>query len=100
MKGGWFIGNFEPSAYKTKDFEVGFTKHKKNASWDKHYHKKATELTLIIKGKLKINNDVYSVGDIFIVYPNEIVDPTFLEDVEFIVVKIPSDVNDRYIVKR
>lgn len=100
MKGGWFIGDFEPSAYKTKNFEAAYVKHKKNTPWPKHYHKKGTEITLIIKGKLKINDEIYSEGDILIVYPNEVVDPTFLEDVEFIVVKTVSDVNDKYIVPK
>ena len=100
MKGGWFIGNFEPSAFKTKNFEVGYTKHKKNSPWPKHYHKKATEITLIVKGKVKINDEVFSEGDLLVVNPNEIVDPTFLEDVEFVVVKTISDVNDKYILEK
>ena len=29
MTRGWFIGNFEPSVYKTKDFEVGYLTHNK-----------------------------------------------------------------------
>ena len=28
MKGGWFVGNFEPSVMKA-DFEVGIHRHKK-----------------------------------------------------------------------
>ena len=40
---GWFIGDFEPSAYKTKEFEVGTTLHPKGSDWETHYHKKATE---------------------------------------------------------
>lgn len=100
MKGGWFIGNFEPSAFKTKNFEVAYTKHKKNSPWPKHYHKKATEITLIVKGKVKINDEVFSEGDLLVVNPNEIVDPTFLEDVEFVVVKTISDVNDKYILEK
>ena len=29
MKGGWFVGDFEPTAYKTKDFEVSYKVHQK-----------------------------------------------------------------------
>ena len=29
MKGGWFIGNFEPSLYKTNDCEVAVKTYKK-----------------------------------------------------------------------
>ena len=100
MKCGWFIGDFEPSVLRTKKFEVGYAKHKKNDPWDKHYHKLANEITLVVRGKVKINNQIYSEGDIFLIEPNEVVDPEFLEDVEFIIIKTPSDVNDKYIVEK
>ena len=66
MKGGWFVGNFEPSVFKTKNFEVGYLKHKKGDMWDKHYHKHATEINLIVRGRVKVNDEIYSKGDIFI----------------------------------
>ncbi len=100
MKRGWFIGNFQPSAYKTDEFEVAFIKHYKGQLWEKHLHKKATEITYIIKGKIKINDEIFSSGDIFVIKPNEISDPSFLEDSEIIVIKTPSDVNDKYVVQR
>ena len=100
MKHGWFIGNFEPFAYQTKDFEVGLGSHKKGDTWDKHYHKISTEITLIISGKVKVNDEIFSKGDIFIIEPNEIVDPLFLEDTQYVVVKTISDINDKYIVER
>ena len=46
MKGGWFVGNFEPTAFKTKDCEVAYVKHFKDQEWEKHFHKIATEITL------------------------------------------------------
>jgi len=98
MKGGWFIGNFEPSAFKTKDFEVAYVKHTKGEAWQKHLHKKATEITFVVRGKIKINDTIYASGDIFVIFPNEIVDPRFLEDSEVVIVKVPSDVNDKYVV--
>ena len=100
MYRGWFIGDFEPTAYKTKNFEVGYGHHKKGDKWQKHYHKIATEINLIIEGKVKVNDQIFSKGDIFIIKPNEVIDPLFLEDTRFIVVKTISDVNDKYIVER
>jgi hypothetical protein len=38
---GWFIGDFEPSVLKTKNFEVGVLIHKKGELWPKHFHKEA-----------------------------------------------------------
>lgn len=100
MKGGWFIGDFEPTAYRTPDCEVAYVKHYKNQEWEKHFHKIATEITYIIRGKIKINDEVFSSGDIFVIEPNEIADPKFLEDSDVIVVKVPSNTNDKFNVER
>ena len=96
---GWFIGDFEPTAFKTKNFEVGVVHHKKGEIWDKHYHKLATEITVILEGKVKINEEIYVKGDVFIIEPNEVVLPHFLEETRIVVVKTISDVNDKYIVE-
>ena len=98
--GGWFIGNFEPSLNKTKDFEVSIKTHEKGEIWDKHYHKIATEYNYVIGGQVEINGVVYKKGDIFVVPPMEIVDPNFLETCEIVCVKTPSAPNDKYVVKR
>tara|TARA_B100000029_G_C17194832_1_gene822075 strand:- start:335 stop:661 length:327 start_codon:yes stop_codon:yes gene_type:complete len=100
MKGGWFVGNFEPTALKTKDCEVAYVKHFKDQEWAKHFHKIATEITFIIKGKIKINDTIFSSGDIFVIEPNEIADPKFLENSEVVIVKVPSDTNDKYNIER
>ena len=100
MKGGWFVGDFEPTSFKTKDCEVAYVKHFKNQEWTKHFHKIATEITFVIKGKIKINDTIFSSGDIFLIEPNEISDPIFLEDSEVIIVKVPSNTNDKYNVER
>jgi quercetin dioxygenase-like cupin family protein len=99
MTRGWFIGDFDPVSFKTKNFEVGKGHHKKGETWDKHYHKLATEITLILKGKVKINDEIFVQGDIFIIEKNEVVEPLFLEETEYVVIKTISDKNDKYIVK-
>lgn len=99
MKGGWFIGNFEPTAYKTEEFEVCYKTHYKGESWDSHYHKIGTEINYLIKGKMILSGTELNGGDIFIIHPNEVAIPIFLEECELIVVKTPSIPNDKYIVK-
>lgn len=93
---GWFVGNFEPCAYKTEIFEVGLLKHKKGEKWAKHYHKIATEINCLIAGKMVICNKEINVGDIFTLEPNEVADPEFLEDCTLIVIKTPSCIGDKY----
>lgn len=98
MTGGWFVGDFEPSVLKTKDFEVCFKIHKKGEAWDTHYHKKAREINYLIRGKMLINQHELVAGDIFVIEPFYISSPVFLEDCEIIIVKTPSVNNDKYIV--
>lgn len=96
MKGGWFIGNFDPVAYKTEQFEICYKTHPKNDVWDCHYHKKAVEVNLLVRGKMRFQDRIINAGDIFIVYPWEVSNPEFLEDCEVIIVKTPSLVDDKY----
>lgn len=98
MIGGWFIGDFEPTAFKTENFEVCYKQHPKGEEWDTHYHKIATEINYIIRGEMMINDDLLKEGDIFILEPNEVSKPEFLTDCELIVVKTPSAKNDKYII--
>jgi hypothetical protein len=100
MKAGWFVGDFDLSAYKTDLFEVAFKKHLKNEVWNPHYHTDVIEINLIINGKMKFQNKVLQKNDIFVVYPYEISDPEFIEDCEMIVVKTPSKNDKIDIIKK
>ncbi|MFJ5466868.1 cupin domain-containing protein [Pectobacterium sp. CHL-2024] len=100
MKGGWFIGNFEPSLLKTNDCEVAVKSYKKGDYEEPHYHKIATEYTIIISGRVKMNGIEYNAGDIIIMEPNESTDFECLEDgTTNVVVKIPGANNDKYSIK-
>ena len=96
---GWFVGNFDPSVYKTKDFEVGILFHPKGQKWPKHYHREAVEINVLITGKMIINGNILSSGNIFLIEKNEIADPEFLEDCTIVCVKTPSIPGDKYEVK-
>ena len=98
MKAGWFIGNFEPTAYKTEDFEVCYKKHTKGEKWETHYHKEGTEINYLIEGTMMIQGKKLVSGDIFIIRPFEIADPEFIEDCTLVIVKTPSKTNDKYII--
>lgn len=98
MTKGWFIGNFEPSLYKTNDVEVAVKSYKRGDKEAKHYHKLATEFTLILSGKVKMNNKVYSQNQIVKIEPGEATDFECLEDCSNVVVKIPGANDDKYIV--
>jgi dTDP-glucose pyrophosphorylase len=98
MVRGWFIGNFSPSAFNTKDFEVGYLTHKKNEQWSFHYHQYSTEINFLISGKMQLNNKIIEEGDIFVFKPNQIATPQFLEDCRVLCIKVPSIPGDKVLI--
>ena len=96
MTKGWFVGNFEPTLYKTNDVEVAVKTYAAGAYENKHYHKIATEITVVTKGTIRMNGAEYSVGDIIIMEPNEATDFYAVTDAENVVVKLPGANNDKY----
>lgn len=98
FKKGWFIGNFEPTLLKTEGFEVAIKHHKAGEDYERHYQKIATEYNVMISGLLSIDETLIDNGDIFIIYPNEIVKPFFHQDSVVVCIKVPSIQNDKVIV--
>ncbi len=96
MHKGWFIGNFEPTALKTSSIEVAVKYYKLGDKEDRHYHKIATEITVIVSGKVRMNGVDYNSGDIVILDPFDISDFEALEDTVTTVVKYPGAINDKY----
>jgi quercetin dioxygenase-like cupin family protein len=96
MKGGWFIGDFEPTIFPTKDFEVGVKTYFQGEYHAPHYHKIATEINYLISGKIIANEKEIIPGQIFIFEPYEIAECEFLEDTQILVVKVPSAKGDKY----
>jgi quercetin dioxygenase-like cupin family protein len=95
---GWFIGDFEPSIFRTKHFEIMVRSYKKGDSEAKHVHKKADEITVIVSGTFKINGDIVKAGDICHLSPGEPAEFECMEDGANMVVKMPSVVGDKYVL--
>ena len=96
---GWFVGNFEPTVLKTNDVEVAVKKYKAGDYESSHYHKIATEITVIVSGEVEMNGVRYSEGDIIVISPNEQTDFRVLKDTITTVVKYPGANNDKYLVE-
>ncbi|AXX91790.1 hypothetical protein CPU12_11475 [Malaciobacter molluscorum LMG 25693] len=94
---GWFVGNFDPTLIKTNEVEVAVKEYKKGECEEKHYHKIATEITVIVSGKVKMNGIEYSKGDIIVIEPFETTDFEALEDTVNTVVKFPGANDDKYL---
>lgn len=98
MVKGWFIGNFEPSSFKTDQFEVAIKRYPANSTEPPHYHKISTEYTLIVLGIAEINGQTYSEDDIIVIPPGEVSSFMTLTEVVTCVVKYPSSSDDKYVV--
>ena len=96
---GWVVGNFDPSLWKTDDVEVAVKTYKKGDYEAKHYHKVATEITIISKGRVLMNNELYEEGDIITIEPGEATDFRATNDVITTVIKFPCVSGDKYLVE-
>lgn len=97
MVKGWFVGNFEPTLYRTSDVEVAVKHYKAGDYEDKHYHKIATEITVVVSGKVKMNGAEYKSGDIIVLEPCEASDFLAVTDAVTVAVKLPGANNDKYL---
>ena len=97
MVNGWFVGNFNPSILKNTDTEVAIKKYKKGDTESSHYHKIATEITVILDGSVSMNGQKYSDGDIVKINPGVSTNFEALTDVTTVVVKYPGTINDKYL---
>ena len=97
---GWFIGDFNPSVFKSKDFEVCYRIHPAGEEWEHHYHKKAVEINLLISGQMTMLGEHLHAGDIFVVDPYEVANPVFIEDCAIVCIKTLSVIGDKYIVDK
>lgn len=97
MTRGWFVGNFEPSVLRTNDVEVAVKEYSEGDFEETHYHKIATEITLIISGRALMFEREFGDGDIVVVEPGDATSFRALTDVVTVVVKHPGANDDKYI---
>jgi hypothetical protein len=95
MVKGWFIGNFHPSVFYTNAFEVAVKRYKQGDSESRHYHRIATEFTVVVSGRVRMIGRVWSDGDIIMLEPGEQTDFVAITDAIITVVKIPSSCDDK-----
>jgi quercetin dioxygenase-like cupin family protein len=98
MVNGWFVGGFNPTALSTKDCEVAVKEYKEGTREAAHYHKIATEVTLILSGRVRMLGKEWGAGDIIVLAPGDVTDFEALTDAVNVVVKTPGALNDKYLV--
>ena len=97
MTKGWFIGNFSPTLLATEAIEVAVKEYPAGFSEEWHYHKIATEYTVIVSGEAEMNGVRYGKGDIIVIPPGEGTDFKTLTPVVTTVVKVPGATNDKFL---
>ena len=92
MKKGWFIGNFDPSCFKTDLFEIALKKYNKGDYEDSEY-------TLVASGKIKMNGNEYETGSIILMEPGESANfESLVDNTICVVVKIPCIAGDKFFI--
>ena len=96
MHKGWLIGDFTPSMIRTEQFEFAIQQYKAGDVEFYHYHKIASELTVIIQGTAEMNGQRFQEGDAILLEPGEGTDFKAISNVITAVIKIPSVKNDKF----
>lgn len=96
MLRGWFVGSFSPTALSTDACEVALKSYIAGEKEDIHFHKIATEITLIIKGRVRMLDREFSDGDIVVIEPYTATDFIAITDTVTVVVKVPGALNDKF----
>ena len=94
---GWFVGDFNPTAFSTDQFEVAVKTYKEGDSDAAHYHKLAHEITLVLNGTVSMLDQTWQSGDIVVIEPGEVSSFTALTDATLVVVKVPGAKDDKYL---
>jgi quercetin dioxygenase-like cupin family protein len=93
---GWIVGNFTPSIIQNENIEIAIKKYKSGDIEPKHYHKIATEYTIVLSGKVKMIDMVFGQDEIVEIKPNVANQFECLEDCVLLVIKTPSVIGDKY----
>ena len=96
--GGWFVGDFMPTIFLTKDVEVCIKRYSAGDCDNRHYHLIADEITMIVEGTVKMNGIEYKKNDIILIEKSEITDFSAITDAITCVIKIPSVKGDKYLL--
>jgi quercetin dioxygenase-like cupin family protein len=93
---GWFVGQFSPTAYNTSACEVAVKQYCAGDKEEMHYHKVATEITLVLMGKVLIAGKEWGDGDIVVLEPGEATAFEAITDTTIVVVKVPGVLDDKF----
>lgn len=99
MVRGWFVGDFEPTAFPSSDVEIAIKHYAAGDAEERHVHKVATELTAVVSGTVRMDGQDLNAGEIVKLAPGEPSDFLALTDAVVVAVKLPAVPGDKYLVE-
>jgi hypothetical protein len=97
MVRGWFVGDFEPTLYRTDAVEVAVKRYAAGDAEERHHHKIATEITAVVSGRVRMDGRELGPGDIVTLAPGESSDFAALTEATVVAVKLPGAKDDKYV---
>lgn len=95
FKLGWVVGNFSPALMNSDQVEVGVKYFKSGDIEPSHKQIVATELTVVVSGKIRMADKIFTQGDIVRINPGVYADFEALSDSALVCIKYPSLPNDK-----
>lgn len=97
MVNGWFVGAFSPTAFRTDACEVAVKHYQSGQCEALHHHRIATEITLVLSGRVRMCDREWLAGDIIVLEPGDATDFLAITDTVNLVVKVPGALDDKYL---
>lgn len=94
-KDGWLLGNFSPAVIQTNDFEICIKSFEVGDCEPLHYQITATEVTVILSGKVRMGEMLLTEDEILVVEPGEVIDFEALTACKVLGIKFPSLPGDK-----
>jgi hypothetical protein len=95
---GWVVGDFSPSLLRNSGFEVAVKNFEKGEVEPAHMQLIATELTIVVSGRIRLGDQYLTDGDIALIPPNEVADFEALSKCSLVCIKYPSIPNDKVVL--
>jgi hypothetical protein len=95
FKGGWLVGDFAPTLFENSHVEVGVKFFVLGNIEQEHAQIKATEITIIHEGRVRIGDTTLEAGDVLVIYPGEFADFEAFTDGSLTCIKFPSIPSDK-----
>lgn len=98
MTRGWFVGNFEPTAYETNDVEAAVRVLEKGYCEQRHLHRVAAKVIVVLSGRLRMFEKEWVEEDIIVMEPGDISSIEALETSRIVMMTLPGIKNDKVYV--